>query len=278
MYGRAHCVLAVGVPAFSREADDGKPEPKNLTLTYRSVNYAYLPVGKWEVQMMESRRVKAASLADEILSRAADLFGRRSYDSVSMREIAEACGVSKPALYYHFKSKQELAASVIDSVFDELEADIARLSADPSEDLVEFLRRIYVGYMRLSERRPLMYNFAISQVVGGLEGDLVQQISERNFRVEKLLFAAMKGWEDRGDLHPGGTAVLLYQFQSTLILTFVAFMRGNLKYTESLAGTLAYAIVNGVAAAPVGSRSSFDALSYMPVFAQEWEKCHEKLC
>jgi len=42
------------------------------------------------------------SRKEEILSRAAGLFSERGYHATRMEEIAEACGLTKAALYYHF--------------------------------------------------------------------------------------------------------------------------------------------------------------------------------
>lgn len=47
------------------------------------------------------------------LSTALELFSRDGYDAVSMREIAEALGVTKAALYHHFTSKEEIARELI---------------------------------------------------------------------------------------------------------------------------------------------------------------------
>ena len=44
-----------------------------------------------------------------------------------MREIAEAVGVSKAALYYHFKDKEELLLAILDAYLDELEALIEKI-------------------------------------------------------------------------------------------------------------------------------------------------------
>lgn len=45
---------------------------------------------------------------------ALDLFTEQGYEQTSLREIAERLGVTKAALYYHFKSKEEIAASFLD--------------------------------------------------------------------------------------------------------------------------------------------------------------------
>jgi AcrR family transcriptional regulator len=53
----------------------------------------------------------------EALTRsAARLFAERGYDAVSVREIVEAAGVTKPALYYYFGNKEGLARAVLDEM------------------------------------------------------------------------------------------------------------------------------------------------------------------
>jgi AcrR family transcriptional regulator len=49
-----------------------------------------------------------------IMRHAAALFAARGYDAVSVREIVEAAGVTKPSLYYYFSSKEGLARALIE--------------------------------------------------------------------------------------------------------------------------------------------------------------------
>ena len=45
---------------------------------------------------------------------ALELFTEQGYEGTSLREIAERLGVTKAALYYHFKTKEEIVGSLID--------------------------------------------------------------------------------------------------------------------------------------------------------------------
>jgi AcrR family transcriptional regulator len=49
-----------------------------------------------------------ASTREKILDVALDLFTDQGFDGTSMREIAERLRISKPAIYYHFASKEEI--------------------------------------------------------------------------------------------------------------------------------------------------------------------------
>jgi AcrR family transcriptional regulator len=42
------------------------------------------------------------------------LFTEQGYEATSLREIAEELGVTKAALYYHFKTKDDIVASLVD--------------------------------------------------------------------------------------------------------------------------------------------------------------------
>jgi AcrR family transcriptional regulator len=50
---------------------------------------------------------------DRVLRLADALFARRGYAAVSMRDVAVASGVTKPALYYHFRDKDALFSECI---------------------------------------------------------------------------------------------------------------------------------------------------------------------
>ncbi|MAT45222.1 MAG: hypothetical protein CL609_23080 [Anaerolineaceae bacterium] len=50
---------------------------------------------------------------ERILQEAAQLFVSQGYNGISMREIGDASGMTKAALYYHFKDKQDLLREII---------------------------------------------------------------------------------------------------------------------------------------------------------------------
>jgi AcrR family transcriptional regulator len=58
----------------------------------------------------------------KILSAAMRLFAREGYEGASMSAIAAAAGVTKPVLYDHFSSKEELFTTILRSLRDELMA------------------------------------------------------------------------------------------------------------------------------------------------------------
>jgi AcrR family transcriptional regulator len=52
---------------------------------------------------------------------AVELFSEQGYEKTSLREIAERLDVTKAALYYHFKSKEDIVRSLIDDYFGQVD-------------------------------------------------------------------------------------------------------------------------------------------------------------
>jgi len=62
---------------------------------------------------------------------ALELFAEQGYDKTSLREIAERLDVTKAALYYHFKSKEDIVRSLVEDYIGQIDALIAWANAQP---------------------------------------------------------------------------------------------------------------------------------------------------
>jgi len=56
----------------------------------------------------------------QILAQAAELFAARGFHGVSVGDVGAACGISGPALYRHFASKDAMLAEMLVSISEEL--------------------------------------------------------------------------------------------------------------------------------------------------------------
>jgi AcrR family transcriptional regulator len=73
------------------------------------------------------------SRRDQILDTAAELFAARGYHGVSVADLGAACGISGPALYKHFPSKQAMLAEMLVSISEEL-LQVGRERVDGADD------------------------------------------------------------------------------------------------------------------------------------------------
>lgn len=56
---------------------------------------------------------------EKILNAAGEVFAQKGFDVATMQDIMEKCGLSKGAIYHHFKSKEEIMQALGDRMFFE---------------------------------------------------------------------------------------------------------------------------------------------------------------
>ena len=85
---------------------------------------------------------------ERLLETATELFAEKGYASASVREIVEKAGVSKPVLYYYFKSKEGLFYAILEwaaEVQQEILNEIFKTRGTVLDRLIFLYRRVYEG-------------------------------------------------------------------------------------------------------------------------------------
>lgn len=79
--------------------------------------------------MDSTAQVRRGDTRQRILDAALELFSEQGYERTALREIAEQLGVTKAALYHHFRSKEELIVSLFEAL------------TGPLDELIDWGRR-----------------------------------------------------------------------------------------------------------------------------------------
>ncbi len=95
---------------------------------------------------------------------ALELFTENGYEATSLREIAEHLGVTKAALYYHFRTKDEIIESLIDARIEKIGELVDWVKGQPRtvETRRELLRR-YSELLHEQDHHQLMRFFERNQ-------------------------------------------------------------------------------------------------------------------
>ncbi|WP_330332354.1 TetR/AcrR family transcriptional regulator [Streptomyces sp. NBC_00536] len=119
----------------------------------------------------QQRRGNTRQLIQDV---ALELFAEQGYEKTSLREIAERLEVTKAALYYHFKTKEEILISVFDDTTRPIDELIAWAGEQPHTLATkqEMLRR-YSEAMRsgaqlyrfMQENQATMRELSIGEIV-----------------------------------------------------------------------------------------------------------------
>lgn len=104
-----------------------------------------------------------------LLDAAVGLFAQNGYAGTSVREIVERAGVTKPVLYYYFKSKAGLFLALMDEASDWQEVLISEVFNAPGtarERLIWLYRRIYDAF----QENPEFFKFIHALIFGPPQG------------------------------------------------------------------------------------------------------------
>ncbi|WP_110180909.1 TetR/AcrR family transcriptional regulator [Nocardioides solisilvae] len=135
---------------------------------------------------------------EQILETAATLFAARGFHGVSVAELGAACGISGPALYKHFPSKDAMLAEMLVAISEEL-LRVGRARVAEAGSAEEALRALVAWHTDFALRqRPLI-------VVQDRDWESLP--AEARERVRSLQRAYVDVWADQlCALEAGGAA------------------------------------------------------------------------
>jgi len=97
---------------------------------------------------MATTPVERSESALRVLDAALGLFSEHGFDGTSLQQIADRLGVTKAAVYYHFHTKDDLLAALVEPAFDELDELLRGAEALPRDTARQKLAlRAFVEYL-----------------------------------------------------------------------------------------------------------------------------------
>ena len=147
-----------------------------------------------------------------ILDAAVELFSENGYDGVSMRQIAEAAGVSKSNIYHHFASKDALYLGILHGSAQHL-SEIVEDLAEGDGDFQRRLRVFAEAHMKHLFANEMTLRLVLREAFSGDEEKsrvVVDQVVGGIFKRMVAIFqAGQNAGIIRADLDPGLCATLL---------------------------------------------------------------------
>jgi AcrR family transcriptional regulator len=130
-----------------------------------------------------------------ILTAAEDLFSQRSFAGVGVAEIGKRAGVSGPAIYKHFGSKDEILAVLLERSALKL---LMRIGV-PREDPVEDLHTIVTGHVDFVLNDSKLASIWVREA-RSLSGEYTRRMTRiAEAYTDRVLAAARRVFSDRTD-------------------------------------------------------------------------------
>jgi AcrR family transcriptional regulator len=112
--------------------------------------------------MMSPRPDVSKERTHQILDAATNVFSRLGFHKASMDDIVEESGLSKGALYWYFKSKDDIIIAILDAIFDRELAGARALVDAPGtahERLLQLIRLTVREIKGMKVFLPIAYEF-----------------------------------------------------------------------------------------------------------------------
>ncbi|MFB7501939.1 ScbR family autoregulator-binding transcription factor [Streptomyces broussonetiae] len=152
-----------------------------------------LPAGQ------ELKQERAIQTRAQVLTAAAELLSAKGYRNTSMQDVADRVGMTKGAVYFHFRSKEALAVAVVQHHYGQwpnVAENIRASGLGPLDTVEELLNRAATAF----QKDPVMQAGARLQLERPLiDTELPQPYVDWTTLLTQLFAEA----ESAGELRPG---------------------------------------------------------------------------
>lgn len=150
-------------------------------------------------------------LASRILREATVLFAAHGYAGTSIRQVVEAAGCTKPALYYYFANKQELFLRTVDAALADLDVieSVVEHGGPVRGRMLAGLRALQAHVQTRPESLSLLFRAEMHRQEGQPEVDFRSFRARDLLRIEMLLREGIAAGELRPDLDVHDAAIAL---------------------------------------------------------------------
>lgn len=167
----------------------------------------------------------------QILDASLSLFSQRGFARTTVRDIARKAGITDAAIYYHFDSKREvLAALVEERGFLTSLQELAE--AEPIVNVEAGVQWIAAGAVNMMDENRDFLRLIIMEGLGGDEAALEQYMLLINLW-EKALTAVFGRYEAKGEIPPGSAADLATQVPYLILAAFQDSLLGRHGFSGS---------------------------------------------
>lgn len=138
---------------------------------------------------------------NQILTEATRLFAERGFAGTSLKDIAHATGVTRPALYYYFANKEALLARLVSDLTLAPAAELAKLGHLPGKSAVERLHAMAFDTALRHARQPERFRVLVRSDAE-LPAELAQSYRDGRRRILAEFVAVIEQGMTSDELRP----------------------------------------------------------------------------
>jgi AcrR family transcriptional regulator len=177
-----------------------------------------------------------------VILSAASAFRRRGYHNTSMRDIGETLGLTKAALYYYVKNKEEILFESHLMAYDAMD-DILTRPQGRDENGMDYLSAIFRDFVTLLTQSGV----SILSDVDSLSGERQEEILARRHKIEDGVMTIITAGQADGSIRAGDARLHLFFFMGALNWLNVWYVSSGRIKGEDIADHFTQQLKHGIA-------------------------------
>jgi AcrR family transcriptional regulator len=165
-----------------------------------------------------------------VFTAAAELFASKGFHDVSVREICDEAGVSKPVLYYYFKDKEDLLYKLVNEMHSR-QAELVHENIRDDESFEENIKGIYKLYLEFYNKYPHLIRLSTLVHFSPLPSRIKNMSRKKSHEMMKYMYSIFEKGKKEGYLDKNvdtETVVLSFIGPVGILLTRSVLIEGNI--------------------------------------------------
>lgn len=135
----------------------------------------------------------------EIMEAATARIDKHGIQNLTIKNLAADIGLSEPALYRHFKSKNEILLSLLNYFIAEMKNRIKSLAKNPDDSAADELRDIFKSQLQAFTNKPSIVSVIFAESIFHFDEDLRIKVTEIMDLMQNYVSANIKKGQVNGE-------------------------------------------------------------------------------
>ncbi len=157
-----------------------------------------------------NREAQFAAKRRAVIRSAGQAFRRRGYHNASMKDIAASLGLTKAALYYYVKSKEEVLFECHIMAYDGMDVILAQ---NPKTGwALDWLEILFTDFVKMLTTEGV----SVLTDVNSLGGEAKAEVLSRRGKIERKIIRLVKTGQKDGSIRAGDARLHVFFFMGAL--------------------------------------------------------------
>jgi AcrR family transcriptional regulator len=186
------------------------------------------------------------STRERIEQEAIAIFSEKGYDATSMRELAEASGVTKPVIYYYFKNKENLCHSLIRSGLEEFRQRMESVCNSDGTDVFADIVRLVQSHFDFCKGNTEFMRFIHALNFGPDRKKINYDFFSYGMDLFRMQAGLMRRASRAGIIRKGKEEAAVYYLRGIISTYVMLYVDGRGQLPRGLARTIVNDMVHGL--------------------------------